>query len=219
MSGETELPLLSTAVAEGSAGGGSDTEKVEATTGSEAVKVDEVKAAETPAAEVKQVSNVPEKYDFKLPEGENINQERLTEVSDVFKKLGLNQEQAQTLMDYNLKLSKTSQDEQIKAFEAVQKGWAEESIKELGAEAPKRMAIAAKARDTFGSKELTQILVDSGLEKNIHVIKFFEAIGKTISEDSMVEGKATNGVDLSKLSPRERLEYTIQKAQDEHNKK
>lgn len=223
---ETELPLLSTAVADTPAAGGSDTTQAEPKTTVEPVKGNEVKAeepktdvkAEQKEGEQKQETVVPGEYKFKLPEGEKVDQVRLAEVSGVFKQLKLTQEQAQGLMDYNLKLSKEGQDANLKAFEDSRNAWMEETRKELGAEAQTRMAFAAKARDAFGSKELIQLLVDSGLEKNIHVIKYFERVGKAISEDSLVEGKPTKGNDLSRLSPSERLEHHIQQAQDQVGK-
>jgi hypothetical protein len=212
-----QLPLLSTATAGESKASGSDGNtdtQTQVTTSTDNDSKSKELAAEAKKEGEPVKSVIPEKYEFKLPEGVNLDSKVMTEVEDVFKKAGLSQEQAQKLMDFNLELSKRNQDEILVNFEKQKKDWIEETRKELGSEVDKRMSFAAKGRDYAATPELMNILKDSGLEANIHVIKFFEKIGKTISEDSFLEGKASAGIDLSKLSAHEKMEYHIKTEQE-----
>jgi hypothetical protein len=209
-----QLPLLSTASAGEKAGGSDIANSGQTKTKAETGEEPKAKAPDSKVAGEQAKAVIPEKYEFKLPEGINLDSKVMTEVEGVFKKAGLSQEQAQTLMDFNLELSKRNQEEILTNFEKQKKEWIDETRKELGAEAEKRMAFAAKGRDFAATPELMTILKDSGLEANVHVIKFFEKIGKSISEDAFVEGKASAGIDLSQMSAQERMEYHIKSEQE-----
>lgn len=208
-----QLPLLSTAKAGTEKVSGSDANQDNVTPkpdGENVTGKTEIPPKVEGVADKKQeVAQVPEKYDFKIPEGVTLDEKVMEKVTELFKANGLSQEQAQAMMDFNINTYKSNQDELVKSHENQKKEWQSETETEFGGEYDRKMAIAAKARDAFASKELVELLVDSGLEHNVHVIKFFEKIGSRISEDKLVEGSLSNGNDLSKLSSKERLEYHI----------
>ena len=51
--------------------------------------------------------------------------------------------------------------------------------------------VAKKALETFGTPELRTLLNESGMGNNPEVIRAFYRVGKAISEDKFVSGKAT----------------------------
>lgn len=220
---DNQLNLLSTAKAgtETKSTGGSDVRQGDVTPKTDDVtynkSLQNVEKRPNAKEEVALKSAVPEKYDFKIPEGVVLDEKVMTSVNDLFRNNGLTQEQAQAMMDFNLNTYKANQDELIQAHDNQKAEWKKETETAFGADYAKRMSVAAKARDAFASKELISLLVDSGLEHNVHVIGFFEKIGSKIGEDKFVEGGA-NGVNLSNLTSKERLEYHIRQTSENKNK-
>jgi hypothetical protein len=135
----------------------------------------------------------PEKYEpFKVPEGVQFSESNQAAFSGLAKELGLTQEAAQKLVDYQANAVKQSLESQKSDFVKMQTEWKEETKKELGATADKQLAYAAQARDKFASQGLRQILEDSGLANHPEVVKLFITLGKSISEDGFVDGKPAN---------------------------
>ncbi len=136
----------------------------------------------------------PEKYEFKLPEGMTIDEDMYKTVEPIFKEANISQETAQKLVDAYVKkvqagisdMEKQAQANFLRTVEEMK----QETIKSLGPDYKKELAFAAKARDKICSKELVEILNISGLANNKDVIGMFIKVGKMLSEDTMVEGKA-----------------------------
>ena len=152
----------------------------------------------TPAAPV-----VPEKYEFKAPEGMELDQKLVDSFSPLAKEFKLSQEQAQKLVDLHattVQSIQKAQDENYQQFLADQKA---ETLKALGAKADEELAFAAKARDRFFPKELAEVFNATGLSNNLHFVKAMIAIGKQISEGKLVEGGDKNpmGSDLRTIYP------------------
>jgi hypothetical protein len=64
----------------------------------------------------------------------------------------------------------------------------------LGPDAAKAVAPATKLINTFGGKDapaLRQLLTDTGLGNHPLMVKFLIAAGKSIGQDSFVEGGST----------------------------
>ena len=214
---KTDGGLLSKASADAPKTGGSDTGDKgteDANKGKETV--DTTKTDATKGGEAKTV--IPEKYEFKLPEGVTLQPEQMAEVETVFKKLGLSQEQAQSLMDFDIDLAKRNQEKSVKDLQKRNADWEAEARKELGADIEVRLAKAAKGLENFAPPEIRKIMAESGWDNNIHFIKFFENLGDKISEDTLLEGKSALKTDLSALSPQERLTVHIQQEQDRLDK-
>lgn len=152
--------------------------------------------AEEPKKEEKvdgPANGAPEKYaDFKLPEGLTLNAAMNDEFKGASKELGLSQEKAQKLVDLYAKSLK-AQTESIDAEVGRQHAeWKAETLKLLGANADKEMAFAAKARDKFGDDKFAALMNDAKLGDHPAVVQFLIKVGKAISEDVLVEGKAAN---------------------------
>jgi len=148
-----------------------------------------VKAAE----EVKKQSEVPAEYEFKIPEGMELDQKFMERVVPIFKEAKLSQGTAQKLADlYVEKLNEGAKEfeEQQKAnYNAFVEGLKQETIKVLGPNYKQELAFAARSRDRFASPELIQKLNQSGLANDKDMIALFIKAGRAISEDKVVEGK------------------------------
>ena len=145
-------------------------------------------------------NKVPEKYEFKLPEGQALDTGLLDKVTPVMKELGLTQVQAQKLVDVyapyikeqSAALVKQSQEESMKVFNQMKTEWKDQTNKLLGAEPAKELAYAAKFINKFGSPELRQMFNDTGVGNHPELVKLLVAAGKAISEDAMPRGKTTS---------------------------
>lgn len=120
--------------------------------------------------------------DFTAPEGVNFSGPSL----DAFKALaaehGLSQQAAQSFMD----LHAQTVTGQAEAQAALVQGWAEEAHGDRefgGAGFDVNMGMAGKALRAYGSPELSQFLVQSGLGNHPELIRAFYRIGKTLGED------------------------------------
>lgn len=80
----------------------------------------------TPAPTPEPPSGPPEKYEFKLVEGQTIDQSMLDKATPVFKDLGLTQDRAQKLVDLFNSYAKDQSDLAIKAVHEMRTGWREQ---------------------------------------------------------------------------------------------
>jgi len=132
----------------------------------------------------------PEKYgDFTLPEGTALDTEILTEFQASAKEMNLTQEQAQKLVDIQLKAVAKAYDATDTNFKQLKETWKTESMKLLGNEPEKQLAVAAKAMSTFGTPKLREVLEESGLGNHPELVSFFLKVGKAVSEDTLPDGK------------------------------
>lgn len=131
---------------------------------------------------------VPEKYEFKAPEGREFDAQVLEQFSEVAKELKLSQEGAQKVID---KLSSAIAEKQISTMQSAKDEWvkAVNADKEIGGDKlNENLSVAKKALETFGSPELRTLLNDSGLGNHPEMIRAFFKAGQAISEDRMVSG-------------------------------
>lgn len=136
---------------------------------------------------------VPEKYEFKQPEGVSMDTEALGEFEGVAKELKLSQEEAQKVTDIGAKLAQKWEAKQADAIQQAAAEWAATATadKEYGGEKlTESLTVAKKALDAFGTPELRTLLNDSRLGNHPEVIRFMVRAGKAISEDRMVTGGA-----------------------------
>lgn len=143
---------------------------------------------------------VPEKYEVKLPEGLTLDVKTLDAFSPIFKELGITNEGAQKLVDAYVPLIQSVIDqnrkESLDTYKKIVDEWKAETMKELGANSKEELASVGKLMNKFGNDDLRKFFDDTGVGNNIHMVKLFAKIGKTISEDTLSD---TN-TPLSKLT-------------------
>jgi hypothetical protein len=152
---------------------------------------------------------VPEgKYEIKLPEGITLDAATLDVFSPIFKDLGISNDGAQKLVDAYIPLVTSQVDkarqESLVEYKGIVDGWKSETMKELGAAAKQELAACGKALQKFGSKELREVLQETGLGNHKELVRFMAKIGKTISEDSVVDPGQSHQIgsfDLKKMYP------------------
>ena len=132
----------------------------------------------------------PEKYEFAMPEGVQMDEAGMKAFSDVAKELNLPQEAAQKILD---KMLPTVAQRQTEVLSQAKNDWAEGSKvdKEFGGDKfTENLSVAKKALDQFGTPELRSLLNESGLGNHPEIIRAFFRAGKAISEDRFVAGSA-----------------------------
>lgn len=138
---------------------------------------------------------VPEKYEFTMPEGVEMDSEMLAEFEPIAKELGLSQEKAQKLVDIQIKslqkLQAAHEIQQEEAFKEMTTQWATAAKADSeygGAKFNENLSVAQKALKQFASDGLIEYLNSSGLGNHPEVIRTFVKVGKAISEDKFVVG-------------------------------
>jgi hypothetical protein len=133
----------------------------------------------------------PDKYEVKLPEGQEIDTEFLGTLTPILQKHNISQEALQELAGvyapYIQKMSEGIKQQELQAFKQMKADWLKQSNEILGTNAKTELSIAAKAIDKFGGAELRQILNESGLGNHPAFVQAFVKVGKAISEDTFVE--------------------------------
>ena len=135
---------------------------------------------------------VPEAYEFKMPEGVELDKAAADEFSAIAKEHKLTQEQAQKFADIGAKMAQRQQEAHTKLVES----WVEQvkTDKDIGGDKlDENLAVARKALETFGTPELRDVLNSTGLGNHPAVIKAFYKAGKAISEDRVVSGQPAGG--------------------------
>lgn len=159
-----------------------------AATAAEQAKPQQQQEAKVEAKPEQAKPAVPEKYEFKQPEGQQFDSEVLNAYSEVAKELQLSQEAAQKVLD---KVAPVMHQRQLQQIEKVRTEWvtASKSDKEFGGDKlPENLSVAKKALDKFGTPELRKLLEDTGLGNHPEIIRAFYRAGKGISEDAFVVG-------------------------------
>lgn len=134
---------------------------------------------------------VPEKYEFKSPvEGQELDAEMTAALEPVARELGLNNEQAQKLVDiYGKDILPKIEARQQEHWAKQTEAWANEvkTDKEIGGDAfVANVGLAQKALDTFAPAGLREYLETTGLGNHPDLVRCFVKVGKAMSEDSMV---------------------------------
>jgi hypothetical protein len=138
---------------------------------------------------------VPEKYEFKAPEGTTLAPEAIESFTPIFKELGLDQAGAQKLIDSAAPYIQTqvktaveaSQQESLKVFQDMVKEWGDQSKKELGADYQKKLAVVSKVIDKSGVKDLREMLNQTGVGNHPTMIKFMSWVGEQFSQDTLAD--------------------------------
>ena len=184
--------------------------------------VPEVKAEVKPAAELKSLLEeaseeevkldkdgkpivaeakvVPDKYDFKLPEGMTLDAAKLAIVEPLFKELGLDNVAAQKLVDMQLGIQKSEAEAHAKAWETYKENQKQGSKDYFGVKLPEVMRNMARARDAFlpkdaaGKSVMQEKFEAAGFTNDKDFIEFMDRVGRVIGEGKFVEGKRSGPV-------------------------
>lgn len=133
--------------------------------------------------------------DFNFPEGIDVDQVELGEFKELAADLGLDQEGAQRLIDFEAERVKKAQDVFAEAqntlMEDTQKRWKKEvkADKEIGgANLEKNIGVAKIALNKFGTPELKEFLSNTGAEAQPEILRFLFRVGQTVTEDQLDAG-------------------------------
>lgn len=141
---------------------------------------------------------VPEKYEFKAPEGMELDPELTDEFSKVAKELELSQEKAQKLADFGPKILQKAAEKQVQQWTEIREGWVNDlkADKEFGG--PKLNETVERAKRALnkfdgGDGKLLKLLSapnkgGTGFGDNDALIKFLARVDKATSEDSAIDG-------------------------------
>lgn len=124
--------------------------------------------------------------DFSVPDGVTIDNALLEKATPVFKELGLSQEQAQKLVDFQSDQVQAMADSQVEAFNQMVGEWAEQSKNDSefgGDKFDESIAVAKAAIEKFGTPELRELLETHGLGNHPEMIRFMMRVGKLTQED------------------------------------
>lgn len=160
----------------------------------------EPKAGETLLTEKKPEdkppAGAPEAYaDFKVPEGYTLDPEIAKEAGTMFKGMNLNQEQAQSLVDFYTAKVTAAVEAPFKLWGDTQKEWIGQIEKEYGpldgAKVIEIKSTIAKVVDSLGPTLATpfrEAMDITGAGNNPAFIKAFYALAKQLGEGTAVKG-------------------------------
>lgn len=149
------------------------------------------KPADKPDEKDQKQEGAPEKYEFQAAEGVELDAEALKDFEPVARELNLTNEQAQKLVDAYPKILAGVQQRQAEAWQAQTEQWAADvkADKEIGGDKlTANLSAAQRALDLFGGPVLKEYLNTTGLGNHPELVKAFVKIGKSMSEDGMVDG-------------------------------
>ena len=130
----------------------------------------------------------PDTYaDFALPEGMTLDETALAEANPMFKELGLNQEQAQKVIDLYAQQVQAGSQKQVDDFNQLMDDWltASKNDGEFGGDKfDENIKVAQNAIAKYGTPELKQLLEDHGVGNHPEVVRFMVRVGQTLKEDN-----------------------------------
>jgi hypothetical protein len=154
-------------------------------------KLADAEKAEADKVAAEALKKVPEdgKYEFKLPDGVELDKELADFAMPKLKEAGVTREQANQLAAI---MAETRANETKKAFEAwdnTQTEWQKsvKSDKEIGGDKfDASIAAASKAITKFGTPELKEYLKASGGGNHPELIRFISRVGNAFSDDKPI---------------------------------
>ncbi len=128
---------------------------------------------------------VPEKYEFKAPDGFTADPETLGSYEGLAKEAGLTQEQFEKVTDFGLKYFQDQLGKQAEAQSARVVGWQNEALSDRDLSDGKKllpdvMQNTSRVLDNFGGDDLRKALVDTGAGNHPAVIRALNLIGKAM---------------------------------------
>jgi hypothetical protein len=143
---------------------------------------------DTTRAEETAAKGVPEKYDFKIPEGTTIDDEIMGEVSAFAKENNLPMKEAQRIADLGAKMLVKQQESRMAEYETIKEGWltSAKTDKEIGADISKgKDSIAARAFNTIATPEMKEMVDQYGIGNHPEVLRMFYRLAPFMADDKM----------------------------------
>ena len=141
--------------------------------------------------------DAPDDYDaFTLPEGIEMNDAALDQFKPLAKEAGLDQENAQKFVDLYTAAMVEAAESQQKLWADTQQEWVDQAKTdpEIGGDKfDSNLGDAKRAIKEFGTPELEDALSITGAGNHPEFIRLMARVGKAISEDAMIPGRATTG--------------------------
>lgn len=138
---------------------------------------------------------LPEKYEFKAPEGHTLDDSVVAAYSEVARELKLPQDAAQKIVDRLTPVMTASMVQRAQAFYSDIGGapdtWATaaQTDKEFGGDKlNENLAVARKAM-AFSTPELRALLDKTGMGNHPEIVRWMFRVGKAVSPDTFVGGK------------------------------
>lgn len=129
-------------------------------------------------------------FEYQMPEGVELDKSAADSLTALAKEYGLKPEQAQKVAEIGAQMMQR----QVQAHAQTVETWVEQvkADPEIGgAQFDASIAVAQQAMAKFGTPELKDVLMATGLGSHPAVVKFFWQVGKLVSPDTHVTGKST----------------------------
>ena len=138
---------------------------------------------------------IPEKYEFTMPEGVQLDGGLLDKTTPILKELGLSQEQATKLVgayaDHVKAQAEAAINKDIEDHNQRIDAWDAELKQTFGDKLPQTISDAQIALNQLDSPELMELLESSGLGSHPGVIKQLAKLGSQMRERETVNGGTT----------------------------
>ncbi|EPR3571192.1 peptidase [Escherichia coli] len=155
------------------------------------------KQADKPDDKEQKPEGAPEKYEFKVGEGQELDTAALEQFEPIARELNLTNEQAQKMVDlYGTKIMPMVHKQQAESWQKTTEQWAADvkADKEIGGDKlTANLSAAQRALEQFGDQELKEYLDSTGLGNHPALVKAFIKVGKAMSEDKVVTGGHESG--------------------------
>ena len=157
-------------------------------------------AGDAKPGEEKGKEGPPEKYEFVAPEGMTLDQAALEAFTPLAKELGLSQENAQKVVNFEAARVKA----QTEAWSKQQETWIAEvkADKEIGgANFNTSIRQANTALNKFGGEKLVAAMQQLGITNHPEMVRAWAAVGKGMAEDTFHQPGSSPGAprDLAKI--------------------
>ena len=147
-----------------------------------------------------------DKYEVTIPNDMEhfMPKEDISQFKNVAHKIGLNNEQVNALMEFQVSATKNAMDNQGNVLNQEKEQSTEALKKEWGYEYDKNVRAAQRALNVYGDAELQKLLSETSAGNNPAVIKFLATIGKEVTED-MAQNTTNNRLATSPLDAKEEI--------------
>lgn len=150
---------------------------------------DEARTAEdTAAAETAKLGEVPDKYDFTMPEGVTIDEALMADVSIFAAENKLSIGEAQKIADMGVQLMTKQQELRETQFNEIKEGWLEtaKTDTEIGADVLKgKEGLAARAFNTIATPEMKELVDHYGIGNHPEMLRMFFRLSSLMGDDGM----------------------------------
>lgn len=154
-----------------------------------AALTDEERAAEdAAAAEAAKGSEIPETYEFTIPEGYTVDESLMADVQAFAKENNMTAAAAQQVADLGAKLLASQQELRETQFAEIREGWlnSAKDDPEIGEDVKKgKDSIAGRAFNTIATPELKDVMDQYGLGDHPEMLRMFYRLSSLMSEDQM----------------------------------